>query len=261
MNTYQNITYSIPEQAIRLAQEIAISLVQEQKRIQLEQKETKNSKNKDKKGKEDKGLSTELSKLITYLDYKIRQKQQNSAKFLIYLKKLIESSKNDEIGHSKTTPLYYESLYKVCKHYLKNYKDKPLLVLQILAWSQRLMDYILNVNPDFQPDIVLTDEAESTLEEFHHRLNHSPKVKSVKNNPIETLEFPTKSETEALATLKFSPQPPKPKPISPKPIQSKQIVNPPTRPNPPTKSVEKTKPEPSKPKASEPPNPFKRPPK
>lgn len=203
MNKNYKVTYSISDEHLRLAQEIAIFLVQEQKRIQREQQNKKDKKDKE---KEDKGISTELSKLITYLTYKI--KQRKPARFFIYLEELLESG--ETIGHSKTTPLYYESIHKICKQHLVLYADKPAVIVQILAWSQRLMDYIQNVNLNFEPDILPTEQIEPIVEEVPNRVDNPEVVKSVKKEAAKKLESPQ------------SPQPSKPVPpqaIKPKPIK------------------------------------------
>jgi len=114
INNNSSLTYSISDKNLQLAHKIAISLVKEQRRIKLKIEENK----KGKENKEDKGISTELSKLITYLNSKIAQRMP--ARFFMYLTQLLEYG--ETIGHSKTTPLYYESINQICNEYLKDYE-------------------------------------------------------------------------------------------------------------------------------------------
>jgi hypothetical protein len=144
-NNNENITYSIPDDQLQLAHKIAKTLVSEQKNIEP--------------GRE--GISTELSKLITYLDSKIQQnrylnkKQKKPSRFFTYIETLAEHG--ETIGHSKKTKTYYKVIHDVCNQYLSIYEKKPLIIIQILGWTQRLMRYYTK-NPDAE---IPTTQTES----------------------------------------------------------------------------------------------------
>lgn len=164
---------NIPDEHLQIAHKIAKFLNQEQKRIEP--------------GKE--GISTELSKLITYLDAKIKQnsyvdkKLRKPSRFFTYIEQLVEHGQT--IGHSKKTTNYYESINEVCNQYLRIYEKKPLVIIQILGWSQRLMRYYKTVdNPDILPTI--QPEAGKTLKAVE-----TPKItKPQKTEDIKILDNP-----------------------------------------------------------------------
>jgi hypothetical protein len=174
---------------------------------------------------------------------------KKALKFFEYLEQLAKHSST--IGYSNQTPEYYKSIDEACDTYLKLYAKKPIVMLQILGWSQRLMHYYLLDTSK------LDDEIDSLqIDEGEEAIISTPKLpkadKAIKS---------TATAIEAPQTLKPSPQPPKP--ISPEPIKPTQTVNPPTltRPTPhkPTKTAENPKLE--KPKAPEPKQSWARPPK
>jgi hypothetical protein len=222
MNNIDNSLYSITDEQLQVAHQIAKILVKEQKRIKP-----------DETGK---GIISELSKLITYLDYKIKQntnlspkQKRKPTKFFVYLEKLAEHS--NTIGHSGKTPDYHKTLNETCKKYLKEYVKKPQEIIQILAWTQRLMHYYKNFN--------ISDLDVSEAPKF---------VKPVVEQTSQTPKSPQKLQS--------------PKPLSPQPIKQTRTDNSHSlkHPTPPkaTKPVENS-PKLETPKAPEPPNPFKRP--
>jgi hypothetical protein len=181
-----NLIYSIPDEHMQLAHKIAQFLVKEQQRIEPDKE----------------GISAELSKMITYLNSKI--KQRKPARFFTYLEQLIEYG--EIIGHSGSTPVYYESIHTICTQHLKLYDKKPLVLIQILGWSQRLMRFYKTVNPNFEPEISQTEQTKSVAVKAPQGLNKPP-----------TVVKPTITETSKTLEPTQKPQPPKP--IPPKKIQ------------------------------------------
>ena len=80
----------------------------------------------------------ELRKTIAYLREYVNREKAGKA-FFDYLKALVR--RGNQIGHSKQTINYYKSLDAVCEQYLKDYQDKAPLMLMILGWSARLVQY------------------------------------------------------------------------------------------------------------------------
>lgn len=80
----------------------------------------------------------ELKKVISYLRDFINRDNIGSD-FFKYLKVLVKYG--SQIAHSNQTPKYYLNLEITCKKYLENYKDNPLVMLTILGWAARLMQY------------------------------------------------------------------------------------------------------------------------
>ncbi|MGE5655207.1 MAG: hypothetical protein ACM37W_01075 [Actinomycetota bacterium] len=86
----------------------------------------------------------ELGKATAYLRaYSKREKA--GAKFFDYLKTLERNGR--QIGHSKRTSEYYESLERFCSQYLKAYQDDVQVMLQILGWAARLVRYYKEAGP------------------------------------------------------------------------------------------------------------------
>ncbi len=229
--------YTIADEHLQVAHRIAKVLVKEQERIEA--------------GK--KGIITELGKLINYLDKKIKQnislskEERKSLGFFLYLEQLAEHSQT--IGYSENTVIYYEAINKTFNIYLKPYAKKPLLMMQILGWSQRLMHYYRNLDISNLDDEINNLQIETT----EKPTVTTPKLAKPSND--------IKPIAEASSTSKSPPQTPRPIPTKLK--ESTQTDNSSTlkRLTPPKqiKPVENTKPE--KPKASEPQKPLKRPPK
>lgn len=232
-----NITYFIADEHLQIAHKIAKFLDKEQKRIEP--------------GKE--GISTELSKLITYLDSKIKQnlnvdkKERKPSRFFTYIEQLAEHGKT--IGHSKKTSTYYESINEICNQYLRLYEKKPLVIIQILGWSQRLMRYYKTVDNNDDPDISLIIQTESVVRKTP-KLAETPKeTKSLKTEDVKILEPPQFSKPSKPVT---------PKLIEPKKAEDSQALQPPKILDS-SKPIKSPKTEGSK--AVEPPKPWERNPK
>ncbi|MEQ8465432.1 hypothetical protein [Coleofasciculus sp. E1-EBD-02] len=86
--------------------------------------------------------ANELGKAIAYLR---NYANQDGTKLFDYLKTLVRNGR--QIGHSKRTSDYYQSIDNACNQYLKAYQDNPPVMLHILGWSYRLMRYYKNAEP------------------------------------------------------------------------------------------------------------------
>ncbi|MEQ9356850.1 hypothetical protein [Coleofasciculus chthonoplastes] len=86
--------------------------------------------------------ANELGKAIAYLR---NYANQDGKKLFDYLKTLVRNGR--QIGHSKRTSDYYQSIDNACNQYLKAYQDNPPVMLHILGWSYRLMRYYQNAEP------------------------------------------------------------------------------------------------------------------
>jgi hypothetical protein len=86
--------------------------------------------------------ANELGKAIAYLR---NYANQDGKKLFDYLKTLVRNGR--QIGHSKRTSDYYQSIDNTCNQYLKAYQDNPPVMLHILGWSYRLMRYYKNAEP------------------------------------------------------------------------------------------------------------------
>ncbi|BAB77837.1 hypothetical protein ACN23B_07345 [Anabaena sp. FACHB-709] len=232
-----NINYFITDEHLQIAHKIAKFLNNEQKRIEP--------------GKE--GISTELSKLITYLDAKIKQNSyvdktlRKPSRFFTYIEQLVEHGKT--IGHSKKTTTYYESINEVCNQYLKSYEKKPLVIIQILGWSQRLMRYYKTVDDDDDTDISPGISTEVVVRKIPKVIETPKIVKPQKTEDIKTLESP-----QSLKPTKPIP----PKLIEPKKSEDSKNLQRPRIPDSP-KPIKNSQPE--APKPVEPPKPWERVPK
>lgn len=83
----------------------------------------------------------ELGKAIAYL--RAYSNRENAGiKFFDYLKTLSRNGK--QIGHSKRTSEYYETIAETCSKYLNAYQDNAEIMLQVLGWASRLMRYYKN---------------------------------------------------------------------------------------------------------------------
>ncbi|MGF1937007.1 MAG: hypothetical protein RM347_021905 [Nostoc sp. ChiQUE02] len=232
-----NITYFIADEHLQIAHKIAKFLVQEQQRIEP--------------GKE--GISTELSKLITYLDSKIKQnlnidkKERKPSRFFTYIEQLAEYGKT--IGHSKKTTSYYESINEICNQYLRLYEKKPLVIIQILGWSQRLMRYYKTVDNNDEPDISPVIQTELIVRKTPKLVETPKETKPLKTEDVKISEPPQLSKPSKPVT---------PKLIEPKKAEDSQALKPPKTSDSP-KPIKSPKTEGSK--AVEPPKPWERYPK
>ncbi len=201
-----NTIYYITDEHLEIAHKIAKFLDKEQKRIEP--------------GKE--GISTELSKLITYLDSKIKQninvdkKERKPSRFFTYIEQLAENG--NIIGHSNKTTSYYESISKICNQHLRVYDKKPLVIIQILGWSQRLMRYYKTVDYNDEPDISPIIPTESVPRKTPKVAETPKQTKPLKTEDVKTLEPPQLSKPS---------KPVPPKLIEPKkPEDSKTLESP-----------------------------------
>ncbi|GAA6623444.1 hypothetical protein [Scytonema sp. NUACC26] len=129
--------------------------------------------------------------------------------FFIYLEQLVEYG--NVIGHSGKTPIYYESINEICKIFLKVYAKKPLVLIQILGWSQRLMGYYKKVNSNSETENSPIEEIESTAVKTSRTVEKPKVVKPIK--------------TKASKTLELSQPPQSPKAVPPKVIEPTKAEN------------------------------------
>ncbi len=178
MNTLESRSYSLSDKYLQIAHKIADFLNRQQQSIEP---------NKE-------GISSELEKIITYLNARVKQKAR--VNLFTYLEQLIEHGEiighskktliehGEIIGHSKKTTQYYEIIDEICNLYLKKYESKPTLIIQILSWSKRLMGYYKKVNPDSEIDNSLIKQTEKIAVETRKI------VKPIKTEVAKILERP-----------------------------------------------------------------------
>lgn len=102
----------------------------------------------------------ELRKAIAYLREHLDCEQAGKY-FFDYLKTLVRQGKT--IGHSKRTIEYYRSLDEVCSQYLVNYQDDAPVMLHLLGWAARLVQYYDKGVPTGEiskPEVMSEREAE-----------------------------------------------------------------------------------------------------
>lgn len=140
----------------------------------------------------------ELRKAIAYLrEYiekeKIEKKdtdqKQAGKKFFDYLKTLVRQGKT--IGHSKRTIEYYRSLDDVCGQYLVNYQDDAPVMLHLLGWVARLVQYYDKGVPTGEiskPEVMSEREAELKVVKdsntFEVGQQLEAKVTAIKGNKV-----------------------------------------------------------------------------
>jgi hypothetical protein len=98
-----------------------------------------------------------ISYLRTYAD-----REDAGKKFFDYLKTLARNG--NRIGHSKRTQDYLNSIAETCQKYLKDYQDDALVILQILGWAARLMQYY-KVSPIGELDVIYDDDIVSEAQQ------------------------------------------------------------------------------------------------
>ncbi|MEM9153740.1 MAG: hypothetical protein AAGB13_01715 [Cyanobacteria bacterium P01_F01_bin.33] len=86
----------------------------------------------------------EFRKSIAYLQA-YAAKEQAGKHFFKYLNTLAKNGR--QIGHSKKTQEYFKSIAQVCQQYLEPYQDDAGIMLRILGWAGRLMQYYRNAGP------------------------------------------------------------------------------------------------------------------
>jgi hypothetical protein len=172
MNTLESRSYSLSDKYLQIAHKIADFLNRQQQSIEP---------NKE-------GISSELEKIITYLNARVKQKAR--VNLFTYLEQLIEHG--EIIGHSQKTTQYYEIIDEICNLYLKKYESKPTLIIQILSWSKRLMGYYKKVNPDSEIDNSLIKQTEKIAVETHKI------AKPIKTEVAKILERPEEAQPPKL---------------------------------------------------------------
>lgn len=88
--------------------------------------------------------ANELRKTIAYLRA-YSDREDAGKKFFNYLNTLARNG--NRIGHSKKTQGYLESIAQTCQQYLETYKSDVPVMLQILGWAARLMQYYKEAGP------------------------------------------------------------------------------------------------------------------
>ena len=104
--------------------------------------------------------ANELRKTIAYLRA-YSDREDAGKKFFDYLNTLARNG--NRIGHSQRTQGYLESIAQTCQQYLENYKNDVSVMLQVLGWAARLMQYYKEAGPIGeipQPEIQSEREAE-----------------------------------------------------------------------------------------------------
>ena len=102
----------------------------------------------------------ELRKAIAYLREHL-DREQAGKYFFDYLKTLVRRGRT--IGHSKRTIEYYRSLDEVCSQYLVDYQDNAPVMLHLLGWAARLVQYYDKGVPTGEiskPEVISEREAE-----------------------------------------------------------------------------------------------------
>ena len=123
----------------------------------------------------------ELRKAITYLRSVIHQ-EESSEKFFEYLK--ILAVQGQQIGHSKRTQGYHQSLYEVCGKSLKGRISEPNKLLLLLGWAARLSIYYKNSDlsqEDIQPKISIRNFQESKRQ---HEVRKAAQESSISTGQI-----------------------------------------------------------------------------
>ncbi len=118
--------------------------------------------------------TNELRKTIAYLRA-YSEREDAGKKFFDYLNTLARNG--NRIGHSKKTQGYLESISETCQQYLGNYKDDVPVMLQVLGWVARLMQYYKEAGPIGELNIVsigdIPSEAQKIREEKINKLVES----------------------------------------------------------------------------------------
>jgi hypothetical protein len=91
-----------------------------------------------KNNKSSDGLKTELKKVVSYL-YKTIQQGKSGEDFFMYLD--ILNTNSNCIWRSGQTPTYYNYVKQSCRDNLEDYQSNPRIILQILGWVVRLINY------------------------------------------------------------------------------------------------------------------------
>lgn len=148
--------------------------------------------------------ANELRKTIAYLRAYSDQAEAGK-KYFDYLNTLARNG--NQIGHSKKTQGYLESIAQTCRQYLGSYKDDVPVMLQVLGWAARLMQYYKESGPIGeipQPTIQTEREAEIQAVTAAHTFEVSQQLEavvlSIKGNRV---------TYEILGTIKLTTKEPK----------------------------------------------------
>lgn len=132
--------------------------------------------------------ANELRKAIAYLRAYL-DREEAGKKFFDYLNTLARNG--NRIGHSQRTRSYLENIAQICQQYLENYKDNAPVMLQVLGWAARLMQYYKEAGPIGeipQPEIQSEREAEiqaaSTAQSFQVGQKLDAVVVAIKGNKV-----------------------------------------------------------------------------
>ncbi len=107
--------------------------------------------------------ANELRKTIAYLRA-YSDREDAGKKFFDYLNTLARNG--NRIGHSKRTQDYLKSIAQTCQQYLGNYKDDVPVMLQVLGWAARLMQYYKEAGPIGELNIVSVDDIPSEAQKI-----------------------------------------------------------------------------------------------
>lgn len=132
--------------------------------------------------------ANELRKAIAYLRAYL-DREEAGKKFFDYLNTLARNG--NRIGHSQRTRSYLENIAQICQQYLESYKDDAPVMLQVLGWAARLMQYYKEAGPIGeipQPEIQSEREAEiqaaSTAQSFQVGQKLDAVVVAIKGNKV-----------------------------------------------------------------------------
>ncbi|MCM1984017.1 hypothetical protein [Lyngbya confervoides] len=120
--------------------------------------------------RQDKFDNNEFKKAIAYLRSHL-DRENSGEKFFSYLETL--ARQGDRVGHSKKTRAYYEHIQEVCQQFLaSNYKSQPTVMLYILGWASRLVQYYLDAPPaETQIISEIPSEREVELQKIYESVN------------------------------------------------------------------------------------------
>ncbi|MGD1804659.1 hypothetical protein ACP6PL_04350 [Dapis sp. BLCC M126] len=139
----------------------------------------------------------ELRKIISYLNI---NKGNQGSNFFVYLQVLARNG--NSIGHSKQTSEYYKNLEIVCKKYLKEYEDNTPVMLTILGWASRLMQYY-KVTPVGETVDNSSNIYEPTISQRQQKIEELKKVRQFQVGDILDAKVIKKSSTGKKVTYEI----------------------------------------------------------
>jgi len=107
--------------------------------------------------------ANELRKTIAYLRA-YSDREDAGKKFFDYLNTLARNG--NRIGHSQRTQGYLESIAQTCQQYLETYKGDVPVMLQVLGWAARLMQYYKEAGPIGELNVVSVDDIPSEAQKI-----------------------------------------------------------------------------------------------